>query len=151
MYLHLTAVLPWRHPVLTFHGKSVEEAETADTAWSEPSAWDEWVLGDLVVLLITHKWNKSDKLGCSLCFVSRHVRPCYVLLCCLSVCLFVRLCLHLSVCPSVCLFVLVSVCLSVCVSICLSVCLSVCVSVCLCVRLSVCPSVCLCLTQVSFP
>jgi len=67
---------------------------------------------------------------------------------CLSVFLFLGVCVSVSLCVSVALSVCVLVCLSQCVSVCLSPCVTVCVSLCVsvCVCLSVYHCVCLCIT-----
>ena len=85
----------------------------------------------------------SVRLFVSVC-VSQSVSQWDFLSVCLSVWVFLS-CLPVCLifCLSVCLSVYLSVCLTVWLTVCLSVCLSVCLFVCLSVLLSVCLSVCL--------
>ena len=64
---------------------------------------------------------------------------------CLSVCMYVYLCVCICVCLLVCVCVSMCVCICVCLSVCVCVSICVCICVCICVYLSVCVCVCVCI------
>lgn len=72
-----------------------------------------------------------------------YVCMCYV---CISVCVYVHVCICASVCISVfmcvCVYVCTCVCMFVCVSVCACVCMCMCVCVCICVFTHICVCAC---------